>query len=427
MKTHLQKNEHFSFATLAESRLQIMVCYFSADIHHERSAKRRAAELVYSEALVAGAGSYDRAAFLDALNTLGASITATISDGVFTLQLRGRAAVAQKLLGLVETMMTEPLFSTKELARIKQNLINTIKEQKENSAAIAHEHLRNHLYGEEDRRYVYPENELIAAVATITAKDVRALHTVVKRSHATCSAAGNSNTLSLIEKTLNKLTKQANPSEATGFHQQKLPNQTLLLHSIPSRQNIDFSLGLPVPITLMHPDYVPLSFAVRVLGGAGFASRLMNTVREQQGLTYDISSRLETFQADEQGYFRIGTYFAPDKAVEGLTSTFNELTRLYKNGIETDEMHRHKVIYQTKLALLFDGTARQLNDLHSYHMQKFTLKEISEFKERAATTSLNEVNDAIKRYLDPSWLTVSGAGPISSVKKSLEGFMKTVS
>lgn len=427
MKTHLQKNEHFSFATLAESRLQIMVCYFSADIHHERSAKRRAAELVYTEALVAGAGSYDRAAFLDALNTLGASITATISDGVFTLQLRGRAAVAQKLLGLVETMMTEPLFSTKELARIKQNLINTIKEQKENSAAIAHEHLRNHLYGKEDRRYVYGEDKLIAAVSTITAKDLRALHTVVRGSYTTCSAAGNSATLTLIEKSISKLTKQAKTAEVTGFHQQKPPNPTLLLHPVPSRQNIDFSLGLPVPITLMHPDYIPLSFAVRVLGGAGFASRLMNIVREEQGLTYDIHSRLETFQSDEQGYFRIGTYFAPDKATEGLTSTYRELTRLYEGGIEADEMNRHKIIYQTKLALLADGTARQLNDLHSYHMQEFTLKEIAAFKERAATITLKEVNDVIRRYLDPTWLTVSGAGPISTVKKTLEGFMKTVS
>lgn len=427
MKTHLQKNEHYSFATLTESRLQIMVCYFSADIHQERSVRRRAAELVYTEALLAGAGPHSRAVFLDALNTLGASITATISDGVFTLHLRGRAAVAQKLLGLVETMMSEPLFSTNELARIKQNLINTIKEQKENSAAIAHEHLRNSLYGAEDRRYIYREDELIAAVTAISAKDLRALHTVVRRSYATCSAAGNSNTLSLIEKTLSKLTKQAKATEVTGFHQQKPPRSQLILHAVASRQNIDFSLGLPVPITLLHPDYIPLSFAVRVLGGAGFASRLMNTVREEQGLTYDIHSRLETFQSDEQGYFRIGTYFAPDKAVEGLTSTFKELTRLCEQGIGADEMNRHKVIYQTKLALLSDGTSRQLNDLHSYHMQKFTLKEIAEFKERAATITLKEVNDVIRRYLDPTWLTVSGAGPISSVKKSLEEFIKTVS
>ena len=114
MKTHLQKNEHYSFATLTESRLQIMVCYFSADIHQERSARRRAAELVYTEALLAGAGPHSRAVFLDALNTLGASITATISDGVFTLHLRGRAAVAQNR-ALGTGFCIDPIFWAQQL------------------------------------------------------------------------------------------------------------------------------------------------------------------------------------------------------------------------------------------------------------------------------------------------------------------------
>lgn len=427
MKTQLSPTEHYSLATLTGSKLPIFVCYLSTDIHHERSAKRRAAELVYTEALLAGAGTYDRAAFLDALNSLGASITAAISDGIFTLQLRGRAVVVPKLLSLTELMMRDPLFSIKEIARIKQNLINVIKEQKENSAAIAHEHLRNSLYGEEDRRYVYPEDVLIAAVTAVTAKDLRALHSTIQKSYMTVSAAGNSSTLNLVEKTINTITKNAKITEISGYHQQKPPRQHLTLASVPSRQNIDFSIGLPVPITLLHPDYIPLSFAVRVLGGAGFASRLMNTVREQHGLTYDISSRLETFQNDEQGYFRIGTYFAPDKAVEGLTATFAELERLYKEGIEAAEMQRHKIIYQTKLALLSDGTARQLNDLHMFHLQKFNLRDIAEFKKRATAISLTEVTDAIVRYLNPSLLTVSGAGPVAGVKKSLEGFLPTVS
>lgn len=427
MKTQLTHTEQYSLATLTRSQLPIFVCYLSADIHHERSARRRAAELVYTEALLTGAGTYDRAAFLDALNTLGASITATISDGIFTLQLRGRAVVVPKLLALTELMMRDPLFSTREIARIKQNLINVIKEQKENSAAIAHEHLRNSLYGEEDRRYVYPEDALIAAATAVTAKDLRALHSTIQKSYATVSTAGNSSTLGLLEKTIITLTKKAAITEISGHHQQKPPQQHLTLSSVPSRQNIDFSIGMPVPITLLHPDYIPLSFAVRVLGGAGFASRLMNTVRERDGLTYDISSRLETFQSEEQGYFRIGTYFAPDKAVEGLTATFTELERLYKDGIEDAEMQRHKIIYQTKLALLSDGTARQLNDLHVFHLQKFNLRDITEFKKRASTISLQEVNEAIVRYLNPSSLTISGAGPIAGVKKSLEGFLPTVS
>jgi predicted Zn-dependent peptidase len=59
-------------------------------------------------------------------------------------------------------------------------------------------------------------------------------------------------------------------------------------------------------------------------------------------------------------------------------------------------------------------------------LQKFSLEEIEEHKKRLLSVTLSEVNAALKRYLDPATLTVSGAGPISSVKKELQGLMKTV-
>ena len=168
-------------------------------------------------------------------------------------------------------------------------------------------------------------------------------------------------------------------------------------------------------------------FGIAVLGKwGGFTGRLMSTVREQEGLTYGIYAKTETFYNEEQGYWRIMSFFAPEKALQGLTSTFREIKKLYQHGITESELKLFKQILSTGHVLQNDSLSSQLNDLHGYHMQKFSLQEITEHKNKIHALTVEEVNTAIKHYLNPAHLTVSGAGPTAKVKKDLQAFIKSV-
>lgn len=427
MKYSITNTEGFSLATMTQPRSKTVVTYISIDVHHEQTARVRATELLYTDALISGAGKYNREQFLDALNILGATISAGISDGILTFFIRSRADVFKKVVLLLETMLLEPHFDATELKRIKQTVTNLIKESKEDSRAIAHEQLRNSFYGQQDRRYTFDEDTLIEAISKVTKKDLQSFHKRVCSLTFTCSMAGRTEEVSTMQKGVRGVkTKYPTLSGDTGIHQQKPPAPGLILKNIPSRQNIDFSIGAPIPITLHHPDYLPLMFGVAILGGPSFSSRLMSTVREKEGLTYDIRANTETFYSEEQGYWRVSCFFAPEKTIEGLTATFREVKKIFQKGITQGELERYQKVYLTKQALLKDSTARQLNDLHAYHMQKFSLEEIVEHKNRVHTLTFEEVNAAIKMYLNPNLLTVSGAGPTVTVKKSLQAFMETV-
>lgn len=429
MKYHITETTSYSLATIEKAKSDTVTAYFSVDIHGEQTAKVKAVQILYTDALFSGAGSFDRAGFLNAINILGATVTAGISEGTVTVYVRASAASFKKVMTLVETMLLDPHFDKKELVRIKQTTINALLESKENSQAIAHEQLRNALYGMHDRRYTYDEDTLIAAIKTVTPRDLNALHKTVCGLVWNCSIAAGTQEISVAQKTIRKIKdKNQNIVGELAIHQQKPPHPSVILKNIPSRQNIDFSIGAPIPITLHHPDYIPLAFALAVLGKlGGFTGRLMSTVREEEGLTYGIYAKAETFYNEEQGYWRIMTFFAPDKAIQGLTSTFREVKKLYEKGITEDELTKFKQILHTGQALLHDSTARLLGDLHAYHLQKFSLEEIAEHKKRYASLTLDEVNNAIRTYLNPDLLTISGAGPINSVKKELQSFLQTVS
>lgn len=428
MKRTITPGELFSLASITDAHSQTFTAYISADIHDEQTLHDRAVELLYADALISGAGIYDRVKFLDAINTLGADISVTVSEGIFTMRIRAAGSMTQKVLGLVAVMLSAPHFNRHELKRIKQTVVNALKESKEDTRTIAHEQLRNTMYGVQDRRYAFAEDDLIKAIANVTPKDLQTLHKTIMALPWTCSVASTESTVTLFERQVRKLKKLSVKTTVTrGIHQQKPPQPTIVLRDVPSKQNIDFSIGAPVPMTLHHPDYVPLSFALAVLGIGGLQGRLMRSVREKEGLTYGIYAKAETFYSHEQGYWRVATFFAPDKAVQGLTSTFREITTLFDEGITDEELVLFKQNISTKDILLNDSTSSMLRNLHSYHVQKFSLREIEEYKERVYTLTKEDVNAVIKRYLDPRLLTVSGAGPVARVKKELQVFMKTVS
>lgn len=427
MKYSLTENGGYSLATITKPHANTTVAYISIDTHTHQTVHKRATELLYTDALLSGAGKYTRAMFLDAVNQLGATISASISDGILTLFIRSKADVFSKVLSLVEIMLSTPHFDTQELKRIKVTVTNAIKESREDSRAIAHEGLRNSLYSLHDRRYTYSDDALIEGVRQAQTKDLKTLHTLVRSLPWTCSIAGSTTDVELFTKLLTKLNKSKHTHpDKESLHQQKPPQPGIVVRDIPSRQNIDFSIGAPLPITLHHPDFLPLMFGLAVLGIRGFQSRLMSTVREKEGLTYDIYANLETFMSEEQGYWRTVTFFSPEKAVEGLTSTFREIKKLYEKGITEEELTLFRANLKTKQVLLGDSTGRLLHDLHAYHMQNFTLEEIATHKKRLLSLTQEEINAAIRHYLNPEILTISAAGPISTVKKDLQKFAKTV-
>ncbi len=428
MKYHISKSTGYSLATFEQPKSKTVVAYISSDLHTQGTALSRATELLYTEALLSGAGKYNRAEFLNTLNLLGATISVSISDGVFTMFIRSSAEAYKKVLALVEVVLKEPTFNKTELTRIKLTVTNEIKESKEDSKAIAKEELLNSFYGLHDRRYSHDEDTLIKTIATVTPRHLQQLHTALLKSVWTCTQGGRSQEIELFEKTIKKCNLAKGLSEPLRIHQQKPPCPGIDLRNIPSRQNIDFSIGAPLPITMHHPDYAPLLFGITVLGKlGGFTGRLMGTVREQEGLTYGIYANTESSYLDEQGYWRIMTFFSPKQAIAGLTSTFREVKKLYEDGITKDELIKFKKILKTGQALKNDSTASLLGELHAYHLQQFTLKEMGEYKNRILNVTLKEVNDAIKTYLNPNTLAISGAGPVTSVKKELLAFSKNLS
>lgn len=420
MKYTTFKGDGYRGGAIVRKGERTVHCRITVDLHKERTAHASAVEHVYTDALLSGAGKYSREAFISAVNMIGGSIGVNIHNSQLTITLRSTSDNAPKLLKLFEVMMISPAFTTSELTRIKTQTKNELLEHSEDAKAIAQENFENTLYGSGDRRYTNSPEQLIEETANATTSDLQKLHTVALAGVWTVTIGSNSEMVTKVQKSVDLCKKGVKIQTNVRTHIQKVPSKKTILKNIPSKQNIEFAIGAPLPMTLHHPDYLPFVFGLNVLGKwGGFTGRLMSTVREKEGLTYGIYAKTETVEGEEQGHYRIMTFFAPDKAVQGLTSTLREIRKIHKSGITQGEYERFQTILKTQQTLLADSLTRSVDTLHGYLCADFSLTEIDEYRNKLMTVTRKEISQALKTHLNPDKLTISGAGPTQKVRKEI--------
>jgi len=423
MKYLIHSENSVRVSGVSNGHTNVFYAKLTADFHEKNSVDTAACAMVYAEALLSGAGKYNREALLDAINKLGASISISTSHSTLNVTLRSRHERADKLMRLFVLMLREPRFDAKEIARIKTRLKNQMVELEEDAKYIAHLNLKNTLFGVSDRRHEFTPEALKKAIATVKRSDLVRLHQMVMSVYWQVTVGTDDRGISLFTRTLNSLKKSLPVTILKHSHTPMATQKKLVLKNIPSKQNIEFNIGGPLPMTIHHPDYIPFVFGINVLGKwGGFSGRLMSTVREKEGLTYGIYAKAETVTSNETGYWRIMTFFSPTDAVKGLQSTLREVKKIAESGITSDEHERFITILKTQQTLLADSYVRHIEDLHAYTSIGLSLEEIEHLKNRIITTTKAEVNAALKKYLKLNQVTVSGAGFTSKAPAELSTF-----
>jgi len=111
-------------------------------------------------------------------------------------------------------------------------------------------------------------------------------------------------------------------------------------------------VGLPA-LRRDHPDAWALSLLNAVLGD-GMSSRLFQSVREELGLAYDISSGLVDYA--DAGALEISAGVDPDALDDALEAILVELVRLRDEPVPADELERAKRYLSGGLELRMDET-----------------------------------------------------------------------
>ena len=185
--------------------------------------------------------------------------------------------------------------------------------------------------------------------------------------------------------------------------------------AMPGKTSVSLFLGQPSGLRYTDPDRLALNMATSVLGSGFFSARLLDIIRNQEGLTYGIGAQLGS-DTYTDGSWAIQATFAPEMLDKGLASTTRELRRFYDKGVTAEEFTTFKVTltgsYKVQLA-----TTGGVADVLLNALQRGLGPEwVDEYPRRLQALTLEQVNGAAKKYLNPDKMVTVLAGTLPEKK-----------
>lgn len=374
--------------------------------------------------LTEGAGSRTSLELADAVDFLGADLSAGSSWDAMAVRLHVPVARLGEALPLMADVALRPRFDGAELDRLRQQRITSLTQAKDDASSLAAVAFARVLYG--GSRYGTAAMGTAASLARITADDLRAFHgSRFVPSTSTLIVVGDiaaADALSLVQQHFGAWNGGASRPPAPGSTASTTPvrpaaartRREVYLVDKPGAPQSQIRIGL-MAAARSTPDYFPLVVMNTILGGS-FSSRLNMNLREEHGYTYGASSSFD--MRLKQGPFTAGAGVQTDKTSESLTEFFKELNAILQ-PVPGDELSRSKNYVALRYPGTFETTAdiaRRLEEAVVYGLPESYFANYVAGIERVTAADVERV---AREYLSPSTVAVVVVGDRAVIEPGL--------
>ncbi len=165
----------------------------------------------------------------------------------------------------------------------------------------------------------------------------------------------------------------------------------------PSRQS-HILMGQPGTKRL-DKDYFTLYVANHPFGGSGFASRLVDEVREKRGLAYSVYSYFSPMR--EAGAFTLGLQTKNNQVEQALAIIKKELKRYVNEGPTEKELDDSLKNITGGFALRVDSNRKLSEYLSMIGFYGLPLNYLNTFVDNMKAVDIEKIREALKRRIHP--------------------------
>ena len=301
-------------------------------------------------------------------------------------------------LELLSDVLINPALDEKELERLRSQTLAGILNQKDDPGAIASKAFSKILYLKHP--YWRPVDGLEETLPKIKKDDIVNFYKKYYRPNNTIMAVVGDITqdeaVVLIEKHFGKWEK-AKVSLPKIPSPPKLTNKNVELIDKDLTQ-ATIHLG-HIGISRKNPDFYTLIVMNYILGGGGFSSRLVEDIRDNQGLAYSVSSGFDARLYE--GPFKVTMQTKNENANKAVNAILKHIEDIRANPVKDDELNDAKSYIVGSFPLRLDTNSKMAGLLSLIEFYDLGLNYFSEYPKKINAVTKEEVLKAAKKYLDP--------------------------
>lgn len=325
---------------------------------------------------------------------LGAIVGTSADQDRASVSLRTLSSSAEKegSLALLSKILASPSFPPEILERERQRNISAIREGETRPAVIASRRFATLMYP--DHPYgILPTTQ---SVASIERADLVAFH----RAHYAASAASVSIIGDVSRAEAEAIAQRLTSALPAGEASNPVPQVTMPLETVekiahPATQS-HIRVGVPA-LRRGDPDFFPLIVGNYTLGGGGFASRLIQEVRDKRGLAYSVGSNFSPRKLD--GPFEISLQTKRDQADAALKLVNQELAKFIASGPTPVELAAAKKNLVDGFGLRLDSNAKLMAHLSVIGYYQLPLTYLDDYQAKVQAVTIDQIKAAFAKHV----------------------------
>jgi zinc protease len=381
-----------------------------------------------AELMNRGAGDRDALALAQAVDDIGASLSVNAGWDSMDVIVSGLSRDLDAMVKILGDVVLAPRFDEGEAAKTRSEQLAALEAAKDRPGTLVRNGAMRALYGE--HRYGIPMNGTPETVAGLDAADARALHEAYfMPNNAILYAVGDIDADAWVEQAKSifagwkagEVPAAAPPPPATTPSERKIvvvdkPDQTqariMILHE---------------GITRIDDRRIAAGLMNDTLGGSGFSSRMMKTLRSNEGLTYGVGSGFSLRR--QPGPFYVSTFTRVAEARRAVDILLRELEDIRgPRPVDADELAKSKSYNVGQFGLGLETSASVMGSLVNLGVYGLPEDSLDTYRARVRAVTVEETTRIAQELLHPDRAAIVLLGPAEDLVPQFEslGTVKVV-
>lgn len=345
--------------------------------------------------LTEGAGGLSSQQIAEKIEFVGGSISSIGGREYISVGLNVLSKDLPLGLDLLYKVLRQPDFPQSELDRIKKQTIGAIDAKQDDPSSLAQDAFLESVYTKANG-YGRPVEGYKETIADISRDDVIKFY---KENYCPdrmiIAVVGDINREDAVN-SIKKLTKNWNNLPKSDIKVSKISNvnKNIIINKKLTQANILYgSLG----IERGNSDYYKALTMNYILGGGGFTSRLMDIIRDNNGLAYDVHSYF--MPSKYTGIFIAGLQTRKDSADRAVKLLKDEIKRIKSTSVTDNELNAAKAYLIGSFPLKIDTNAKISNMLVQLEFYNLGLDYPDRYPAIIKAITKDDIKAAANKYL----------------------------
>ena len=378
-----------------------------------------------ADMLTKGTAKHTRQQFQDELDKLKARVSISGEARQANVSIETTRENLIPALQLVAEALKHPIFPADEFEKLKQENLTQIEGQKSEPQAKAMDVLgqwRSGHYPKNDIRYQPTMAEQTERYTAAKLDEAIAFYKgFYGASNATFAAIGDFDETAVKAFIKSELADWKSPKSFTRVADKFKENggQVKSIET-PDKANAFFLAYQPLKMSDTDPNYAAMELSNYMLGGgSGLSSRLMNRIRQKEGLSYGVGSQFVASPLDQSGAFLGYAIYAPENVAKLEAAFKEEIEKVLKEGFTQKEIDEAKKSWIQAKQVTRSQDNALVGTLNSNLYLGRNLKWSEELENKVKNLTSEQILEAARKTIDLSKMSFIKAGDYEGAAKKM--------